>query len=76
MSWVIRGVLLAVLSIFLGCAPLPPGSLDPAVALSPSRGKNDKASPLKSSKTVSTEVWVGRYRDSRREGEFPKRRIA
>jgi hypothetical protein len=63
-------VLLGVLGAFVGCTPLPPGSLDPAAVLSPSRGKNGKASPLKSSKMVSTEVWVGRYQDSRHEGEI------
>ncbi len=67
------GVLLAVLGAFVGCAgiaPLPGRSLDPATALSPSQGKNGKASPLESSKTLSTEVWVGRYQDSRGEGEI------
>lgn len=65
------GVMLAFVGALVSCAaPLPSGSLDPVTILSPSQSKNGKASPLESSKTLSTEVWVGRYQDSRREGEI------
>lgn len=70
------GVLLLVLGAFVSCtgiAPLPEGSLDPAAPLQASRGKNKKPSgtyPVDASKKPGTEVWVGRYRDSRGEGEI------
>lgn len=64
--------------------PLPEGSLDPIEPLNPSREKTEKApgpskeippqtattSPTESSKTTGTEIWVGRYRDSRGKGEI------
>lgn len=71
MGWLRCVVLLAFLGALVSCgAPLPSGSLDPVTILSPGQVKNGKESPLESSETLSTEVWVGRYQDSRREGEI------
>ncbi len=85
MSRVWWGVLLAFVGALVSCgAPLPSGSLDPATVLSPSQSKNEKSSgsseeisnhktptyPTKASQKPGMEVWVGRYRDSRGEGEI------
>lgn len=78
------GILLTLLVAFVGCGvipPLPEGSLDPI----PQPGKTEKVtgsneemsprtavlSPMEeATKATGTEVWVGRYRDSRGEGEI------
>lgn len=67
-----------------GVAPLPGESLDPTTILSPRQSKNEKSSgsseeisnhktatyPTEASQKPGTEVWVGRYRDSRGGGEI------
>lgn len=75
--------LLAVLGAFSACAlpPLPPGSLDPLypglsrAEIAPSSSEvvpRWTAIPpaVESSKKTGTDVWAGRYRDSRGEGEI------
>lgn len=81
-----RGVLLSVFGAAVvgtvglaGCAPLPSGSVDPvylnlgtkpAPASPKIAARPPNPAPLPTSTTTGTSVWVGRYRDSRGEGEI------
>lgn len=62
---------------FAGCAPLPGRSLDPVYlnlgekpAPVSSETAARPATPARLSASTGTSVWVGRYRDSRGEGEI------
>ena len=63
----------------LGCSPLPGKTLDPVYLKIGAKPTSESAqtvppstkdSPPLESKTVGTSVWVGRYRDSRGDGEI------